>query len=54
MTFYNQKWFWAMLLAAIIEVYAISQGIDGIALGAVIAALAGLGGFELGRGEKNA
>ena len=52
--FYNTKWFWAILCATIVEGYAISQGIDGIALGAFIAALAGLGGFSLGKAEKTA
>ena len=52
--FYDTKWFWAILCATIVEGYAISQGIDGIALGAFIAALAGLGGFSLGKAEKTA
>lgn len=50
--FYNTKWFWSIIAVAFIEGYAISQGIDGIALGAAVAALAGLGGFAYGKSEK--
>lgn len=51
--FYNTKWFWAIVCASIIEGLAITQGVDGIALGAFMVALGGLGGFAVGRGEKS-
>ena len=37
----------AMLCIAILEMYALHQGIDGLILTTVIATLAGLGGFTL-------
>lgn len=37
----------AMLCISGLEAFAISQGIDGAVFGIVIAALAGLGGYEL-------
>jgi len=37
----------AIMAIVIIELKAISMGIDGVMLGATIAALAGLGGYEL-------
>ena len=42
----------AMGCVTIIEVYAISQGIDGTALAAVVAALTGLGGYAIGKKKK--
>ena len=37
----------AMLLIAILELFAIWRGVDGALFGVVIAAIAGLGGYEL-------
>ena len=39
----------AMVCVTVIEIYAISQNVDGTALAAVIAALTGLGGYVLGK-----
>ena len=39
----------AMACVTIIEVYAVSQGIDGVGLAAVVAALTGLGGYAIGK-----
>lgn len=49
--FYQKKWFWSVVMITAIELYALSQGIDGIALAAVIGGLAGLGGYGLGKKE---
>lgn len=37
----------AMLCIAGLEAFAISQGVNGAVLGIVVAAIAGLGGYEL-------
>lgn len=37
----------AIACIAAVEVFALSQGIDGALLGVAIAAIAGLGGYEL-------
>ena len=47
--FYQKKWFWAIVCLTILECYALSLGIDGVALSAVVASLAGLGGFAIGK-----
>lgn len=39
----------AMLSIAILEGFALSQGIDGVALSAAVAAIAGIGGFVVGK-----
>lgn len=53
------KVLWITTLIVILEVCAMWSGIDGVSLSLAIAALAGLGGYELNnvikalRGEKN-
>ena len=42
----------AMAGIVALELFALSQGINGVALAAVIGALAGLGGFVLGKGRS--
>ena len=37
----------AIIALAAIELYALHQGIDGLALTAVVGAIAGLGGFKI-------
>jgi len=37
----------AMVCIAGLEAFALAQGVDGVGFGLVIAALAGLGGYEL-------
>ena len=49
--FYQKKWFWAILSILVVECFALYQGIDGLLLGGVVAGLAGLGGYELGKKE---
>ncbi len=39
----------AMACITTMELYALSQGINGVALTAVIGALAGLGGYAIGK-----
>lgn len=45
----NDKAFISMVLIAILEACAILKDMDGALFGVVIAALAGLGGYELGK-----
>lgn len=43
----------AMLSIVLLEVYALSQGINGVVLTAVIGALAGLGGYTIGSARSS-
>lgn len=43
------KAMWAMTLLAGLEAWALYNGVDGLLLSSVIAALAGLGGYSIGR-----
>lgn len=40
---------WAMTLVAGLEAYALSQGVDGVALAGTVAVIAGLGGYYLAK-----
>ena len=47
--FYNEKWFWAIICITLVEMYALSQGINGLMLGAYVAGIAGLGGYSIAK-----
>lgn len=42
----------AILALAVVEMYALSIGIDGALLSLFLAAVAGLGGYELGKQQQ--
>ena len=42
----------AILVLAGLEAIALLKGIDGAAFGTVVAAIAGLGGYEIGKGRS--
>lgn len=42
----------AIIVIGILEVIALAKGIDGAALAAGVAAIAGLGGYQLGKSQK--
>jgi len=48
---FNGKWnaIFAIIAIAIVEVYALSRGIDGTILAGTIAIIAGLGGYTAGK-----
>lgn len=43
----------SMVCIVVLELYALSVGIDGLVLGSVIAVLSGLGGYEYAQKTKS-